>query len=203
MHSTDNLEDGYFGSGKRLWYSINKYGKENHTMEILEFCESREQLKIREKEVIGNLWKLDEDCLNLRAGGEGGGGFFTKEQQIKCSLAGTEGLKKKLEDPSFKEAVRKKVSEGLKQFYANGGTISNPWDSECRERAQSLEARSKRKATMKERGHGVKEKNSQFGKQWIYNNSLKICKRINKEDPIPEGWSKGRKMRFNDNTIDC
>lgn len=29
MHSTDNLEDGYVGSGKRLWYSINKHGKEN------------------------------------------------------------------------------------------------------------------------------------------------------------------------------
>ena len=31
MHSTTNLEDGYLGSGKRLRYSIRKYGKENHT----------------------------------------------------------------------------------------------------------------------------------------------------------------------------
>ena len=29
MHSTDNLNDGYIGSGKRLWHSIRKYGKEN------------------------------------------------------------------------------------------------------------------------------------------------------------------------------
>ena len=27
MHSTSNLEDGYLGSGKRLRYSIRKYGK--------------------------------------------------------------------------------------------------------------------------------------------------------------------------------
>lgn len=26
MHSTDDLNDGYVGSGKRLWYSINKNG---------------------------------------------------------------------------------------------------------------------------------------------------------------------------------
>lgn len=29
MHSTDNLDDGYVGSGKRLWNSIKKHGKEN------------------------------------------------------------------------------------------------------------------------------------------------------------------------------
>ena len=28
MHSTSNLEDGYMGSGKRLRYSISKYGVE-------------------------------------------------------------------------------------------------------------------------------------------------------------------------------
>ena len=37
MHSTDNLDDGYLGSGRRLRYSINKYGKESHKREIIEF----------------------------------------------------------------------------------------------------------------------------------------------------------------------
>lgn len=37
MHSTDNLEDGYLGSGKILGYSLNKYGRENHIKEILEY----------------------------------------------------------------------------------------------------------------------------------------------------------------------
>ena len=48
MHSTDNLDDGYLGSGKRLWFSINYHGKENHTKEILEFLDSRKLLKERE-----------------------------------------------------------------------------------------------------------------------------------------------------------
>ena len=28
-HKCDDLDDGYFGSGKRLWIAINKYGLEN------------------------------------------------------------------------------------------------------------------------------------------------------------------------------
>ena len=47
MHSTDNMDDGYFGSGKRLWFSINYHGKENHEKEILEFCSTRAELKKR------------------------------------------------------------------------------------------------------------------------------------------------------------
>lgn len=29
VHSTDNLDDGYMGSGKRLHYAYKKYGIEN------------------------------------------------------------------------------------------------------------------------------------------------------------------------------
>jgi len=49
MHSTDNLEDGYIGSGKLLIYSIRKHGKENHVKEILKFLPNRTSLKEREK----------------------------------------------------------------------------------------------------------------------------------------------------------
>ena len=34
MHSTNNLNDGYLGSGKRLRYSIQKYGVDSHIKEI-------------------------------------------------------------------------------------------------------------------------------------------------------------------------
>ena len=34
-HKTDNLDDGYFGSGTYLKYAIKKYGKENFTFHLL------------------------------------------------------------------------------------------------------------------------------------------------------------------------
>ena len=72
MHSTDDLEDGYFGSGQLLWKSIKKHGKEKHTKEILEFLPSRKKLKDRERELVNEELLSDCLCMNLRVGGEGG-----------------------------------------------------------------------------------------------------------------------------------
>lgn len=72
MHSTDDIDDGYIGSGKLLWHSINKHGRDAHFSEILEFCDTRELLRKREAEIVNlELLALDE-CLNLKLGGEGG-----------------------------------------------------------------------------------------------------------------------------------
>ena len=55
MHSTNNLEDGYLGSGKRLWHSIKYHGKDNHVKEILEFCHTRKNLRnVRKRLLINN-----------------------------------------------------------------------------------------------------------------------------------------------------
>lgn len=40
------------------------------------------------------------------------------------------------------------------------------------------------------------ENNSQYGTQWIYSPLEKKNKKIKICDPIPEGWIKGRKMKF-------
>lgn len=47
MHSTNNLNDGYIGSGKKLWYYVKRYGKESFKFEILEFLPDRKSLRIR------------------------------------------------------------------------------------------------------------------------------------------------------------
>ena len=72
MHSTNNLNDGYIGSGKRLRYSINKHGKENHKREIIEFFKTREELGKREIEIVNLNEIIKKDCMNLRVGGLGG-----------------------------------------------------------------------------------------------------------------------------------
>lgn len=50
-----------------------------------------------------------------------------------------------------------------------------------------------------QRGSG----NSQFGKIWIHNDSLKQSKKIAKSDTIPAGWKKGRKINFEIEYAQC
>ena len=45
MHSTNNLEDGYLGSGIFLNNSIKKYGRQNHKIEILEYLDDMISLR--------------------------------------------------------------------------------------------------------------------------------------------------------------
>jgi group I intron endonuclease len=84
MHSTDDLNDGYMGSGQVLWKSIKKYGKEQHVCEVLEHLPNREELVLREEELVNPVVLKDELCMNLRTGGTGNyPGRPTKEETSK------------------------------------------------------------------------------------------------------------------------
>jgi group I intron endonuclease len=61
----------YLGSGKVLKHAIQKYGKDNFKKEILETCNTLEELSEREKYWIKEL-KAIENGYNLAEGGVGG-----------------------------------------------------------------------------------------------------------------------------------
>jgi hypothetical protein len=83
MHSTDDLNDGYVGSGTRLWRSIKKYGKDQHRCEILEHLPTRQAASDREKELINPVWRADPLCMNIGKGGEGNApGYRTAEETL-------------------------------------------------------------------------------------------------------------------------
>ncbi len=71
MHSTDDLHDDYFGSGRLISRSIKKYGKRRHSKQILEFLPTREALRFREKELVTEELLDDKLCMNLALGGMG------------------------------------------------------------------------------------------------------------------------------------
>ena len=65
MHSTYNIEDGYMGSGILIKESIKEFGVDNHNKEILVFCNSREELEKKEKEIVNNKLLSDINFMNL------------------------------------------------------------------------------------------------------------------------------------------
>ena len=67
------IDEKYLGSGKRLKYAIEKYGKENFSCEILEWCDSDDLLSEREIFWINQLNSMDENIgYNMNEGGIGG-----------------------------------------------------------------------------------------------------------------------------------
>ena len=187
MHSTSNLNDGYLGSGRRLWLSIRKYGKANHNMEILEFLPDRISLKEREREIINESLLLDPMCMNLQPGGQGG--FISKEHQLKCSAAGgrTTNLEKSEKaSRKLRETNLRRVEEGLHKSWKE----TYDWTG----KTHTEETKKKIGITNSERQKG--EKNSQFGSKWMYHperGSIKVSS-VNIEEYLGLGFMFGRRI---------
>lgn len=71
LHSTDDLNDNYLGSGRRLISSVKKHGRENHVRVILEEFDTRAAASNAEKKLITPELRKDPLCLNCGPGGLG------------------------------------------------------------------------------------------------------------------------------------
>ncbi len=192
MHSTYNLDDGYMGSGKRLRYSIRKYGVDNHKKEILKFFHTRELLIEAEKEAITPEMITDDNCMNLKGGGEGG--FISEEQQRYRSECGNKAFIEKLKtDEVFTKKWKKNISETHKKRCEQGKIPIMT----CAGWNKGLELDDKHKENIG-KANSIKQKgilNSQYNTMWI--NNGEINKKINKEELdyfINLGWNIGKKL---------
>ena len=192
MHSTDVLDDGYLGSGKILGYSRKKYGDGNHKKEILEFCETRDELKRREAEVVNEDLLADPLCINLKYGGEGGWGHLTSET-VRENAVSNSGFK----DRSFEEwSAWSKASWSNaaeeRRVIARNNFASAAQPAACIAAAMET-ANAKRMATMKDRGHMQGEKNSQFVTCWVTNGVKPIkIKKEHLDEYLANGYRRGR-----------
>ena len=91
----------YLGSGVLLAKAINKYGKENFKVELIEECDTPDTLNDREKFWIAE--HMGDNCYNIAEGGTGG------------NTLGNHPNKK-----AHYESISKKISETLK-----GHTVSD------------------------------------------------------------------------------
>jgi hypothetical protein len=191
MHSTDNLNDGYLGSGYKLRRSINKHGGENFKIEILEFLSNRSSLKVREKELVNEDLLKDPMCMNLMIGGEGG--FISNKQQRDRSICAN---KKHNELLKTNETYRKNYIEKMKiasyngyiKRKENGSTLFHlDWTGKTH-KPKTIE-----KMKQERKGNGMGSLNSQFGTCWITNG--KENKKIKILEVIPTEWKLGRILK--------
>ena len=71
IHSTDNINDNYKGSGFRLRNAYKKYGLQKFTKYILRFFDTRKDLLKYEKEIVTQELCNEESCYNIAIGGNG------------------------------------------------------------------------------------------------------------------------------------
>jgi group I intron endonuclease len=182
IHSTNNLNDGYLGSGKRLKYSINKYGKENFKIEILEFFESRNLLVEKEMVLVNDVLLKNPLCMNLKPGGNGG--TCGEEHILKLKKGASNHQKKMWKNNDY----RNKIIEVIRNTMINNHRLGKiKYDTFTGKKHTEI---SKRKMSDSKKGRGIGENNSQFGTMWITNGIEN--KKIKKSDIIPNNWKKGR-----------
>lgn len=95
VHSTNNLEDGYIGSGifnqidtkhfKQIGFigAVTKYGYGNFKREILEHFETSKAAFESEKEIVTTEFCNRKDTYNIALGGRGGNLFITLTEEQK------------------------------------------------------------------------------------------------------------------------
>jgi hypothetical protein len=134
LHSTDDLDDGYLGSGIILNNSIKKYGKHLHIREILEFLPSRDELCIREAELVSNELVADPRCMNITLGGGGArpgieNHFFGRKHstESKEKIARSKIGKSLSPETKAKLSVANKGKPGKKHTREAKTKLKNAW----------------------------------------------------------------------------
>lgn len=152
MHSTDDLNDGYKGSGTHLARSIRKHGKENHECVILEFCADRESLGLREEELITEELKSDPRCMNIARGGLGNfpGYVSPAESKLKNSIASKQMWTKRKAEGYI--PPRQSAESVAKRVAANTGKKRNEEQKQNLHAGQEKYYATANKAELQERG---------------------------------------------------
>ena len=130
------------------------------------------------------LWGEKEDWLAWRGlAGEIGKEEIVHEMRIKGAQSGLITMHRRLKDLRLTDAAfAKRERENIQRHQPKGV-----------EAAKSEPSRNKRKETFKQNNHSKGERNSQYGTMWITNGELN--KKIRKDDPLPEGYYPGRKLK--------
>lgn len=210
-HITNNVDDGYMGSGKLIKRAISRYGIENFTKEIIGRFESEQELNAAEQKIVTEEFCLRRDTYNMVPGGNGG--FWHINSAPLISLAATKAgqaaadkvLKIKygpewqrvLASIAGKIVVEKKLGIHALPKSERTNFKNNPEiQMKALDRSTSRCARTKRIETMRSIGHQKGSKNSRYGTVWVTNGIETVSiKASDAADWLRRGFWRGRTLR--------
>ena len=146
----------------------------------------------KERELV----EIGPHSYNLKEGGSGGWDYVNglpytlTEKRVKVlpfnAAKASQKAQSLLKDENYKKEWITKISKSMKLLIESGEFVSGF-------QGKTHSDRSKEKISQKSKIHQSGEGNSQFGTMWITDGSQ--SKKIKNIDQIPEGWSRGRKIK--------
>ena len=154
-HSTNDVNDSYLGSGALLHKAVKKYGRKNFQREIIQFCESLDELYQLEGEIVNEEFIARDDVYNVTLGG---GGNLMLGQYVVENKLGIHAMTFEERSACSKEIQRNIDPEKRRQMCAAGGKAGSRVGMERKSGIFGLNAEQrsvngkKGNATQKERG---------------------------------------------------
>lgn len=145
QHKTNNLDDGYLGSGFGLRRAIRKYGKDAFIREILIECNSREELNLHEIAIVNEAMIANPLCYNIALGGRAGrSSTLSKDHKAKIKA-------------SFTDARRALISKQVKERWAADPSYQLRLEAHNK-RSVSKETRTKMSLTRRDKPQSAEHK---------------------------------------------
>jgi len=192
-HMTNNLNDGYMGSGKLIRRAIKKYGIDNFKKEILHVFDNVEDMNDKEAELV----MISEETYNLTKGGNGGWYHVNMNEELRIS-------KNRKARQSTNKVLQEKYGNNYKSIissiaakvnFAKNGVHPNFLKAGKTSFLGKKHLEETKRKIGKANSKNIGEKNSQYGTMWITNGIEN--KKIKKEDFnfwINLNWYSGRKI---------
>lgn len=193
VHATDNLNDGYLGSGKILKRAITKYGKDNFSKEIIKFFNSATEMFAAEAEAVNEDFVNSDISMNLVVGGSGG---FKVQDIDSWKVKLSESSKARISKTPF---AGKQHSADAKNKISNAHKGRTPWNlgkpGTFTNKTHSEE--SKKKISNSRKGLTAGENNPMYGKSAVagrkwYNDGTKAYL-LYPDDPATDSLNVGRR----------
>jgi hypothetical protein len=127
--------------------------------------------------------------MNLKPGGQGG---FSEEWVKRGNELAVLALKEKRKDEEWMAKLKNKLKSATTESWKRGVFKHKLPSRDGIPHSDETKRKIGKANSVHQSGKG----NSQYGTMWIYNETLKENKKINKTDDVPDGWKLGRKMSF-------